>query len=295
MAELGTGFVDPGADRRSVAIRQRFDRDGYLVLPGFVDRSDCDRLRVQALELVNSFEADRVNVSIFTTREQTRHSDEYFLDSGDKISFFYEEEAFGPDGALRQALELSINKIGHGMHDLDPVFDSFSRTDALADLAADLGIGDHVLLQSMYIFKQPLIGGEVDCHTDHTFLWTEPASVVGFWFALEDATVENGCLWALPGQHRVGPKKRFRRAPGGGTAMDVIDESPFDMSGLVPLEVEAGTLIVLDGLLPHLSGINRSPKSRHAYTLHAVDPSAEYPADNWLRPSPDRPLRRFRS
>ena len=42
----------------------------------------------------------------------------------------------------------------------------------------------------MYIFKQPKIGGEVVCHQDSTFLYTEPESAVGFWVAIEDATIE---------------------------------------------------------------------------------------------------------
>ena len=46
----------------------------------------------------------------------------------------------------------------------------------------------------MYIFKQPHIGGEVGCHQDATFLYTDPITVTGFWFAIEDATLENGCL-----------------------------------------------------------------------------------------------------
>lgn len=273
--------------------RENFERDGYLKLPGFVPIERCRELRSHTMSLVSGFVPDVQTRSIFTTKEQTRHSDDYFLGSGDQIRFFYEPEAFDDEGELRRPLDLSLNKLGHAMHDLDDVFGAFSRTPELAALARQLDIGDHVLLQSMYIFKQPLIGGEVDCHIDHTFLWTDPSSVVGFWFALEDATVDNGCLWALPGQHLLPPKKRFRRAPGGGTLMEVLDETPFDLDGLVPLEAEAGTLIVLHGHLPHLSGPNRSPKSRHAYTLHAIDPSAVYPADNWLQRPESLPLRGF--
>ena len=62
---------------------------------------------------------------------------------------------------------------------------------------------------------------------------------------------------------------------------------------LQPLEVKKGTLIVLHGLLPHLSRENRSPKSRHAYTLHVIDASAQYPKDNWLQRSTELPLRGF--
>jgi phytanoyl-CoA hydroxylase len=146
----------------------------------------------------------------------------------------------------------------------------------------------------MYIFKQPHIGGEVNCHTDHTFLWTEPRSCVGFWFAIDDATTENGCMWALPGGQRIAVKSRFHRVGDGSrTEMTVFDSEPYPTDGLVPLEAPRGTLILLDGLLPHLSGPNRSDKPRHAYTLHVVEGTAAYPDDNWLQRSSSLPLRGF--
>lgn len=267
-----------------------YRRDGFLVLPGFVSAAACAELKRRAGALVDAFEPDEGVKSIFTTHQQTRHSDEYFLTSGDKTRFFFEEEAFDADGGLRQAKALSINKLGHAMHDLDPVFERFSHTPALAQLCADLGYEDPTILQSMYIFKQPRIGGEVTSHTDQTFLWTEPASVTGFWFAIEEATRENGCLWALPGGQAIPVKQRFRRDGRGGTTMEVLDDSPYPEAGLVPLEVPTGTLVVLDGALPHRSGPNRSNRSRHAYTLHVIERGAAYPADNWLQ-RPDLPLR----
>ncbi len=267
-----------------------YERDGFLVLRDFVSEAACAELKRRAEALVDAFEPDEGVKSIFTTNEQTRHSDEYFLTSGDKTRFFFEEEAFDADGELRQAKALSINKLGHAMHDLDPVFERFSHTAALAELCADLGYEDPAILQSMYIFKQPRIGGEVTSHTDLTFLWTEPRSVTGFWFAIEDATLENGCLWALPGGQTIPVKSRFRRDGEGGTLMEVLDETPYPEDGLVPLEVPAGTLVVLNGTLPHRSGPNRSDHSRHAYTLHVIERGAAYPEDNWLQ-RPDLPLR----
>lgn len=260
----------------------RYHDDGFLVLEGFVDGESCDRLRARAEALVQEFDPAEV-VSIFSTREQNRVADDYFLTSGDKIRFFFEEHAFLPDGTLKYGKEKSINKIGHGLHDLDPVFNDFSRTQKLKQLAAALGFEKPLLLQSMYIFKQPNIGGEVSCHQDSTFLYTEPADIAGLWFALEDATIENGCLWAIPGGHRRGLKSRWVRAPEGGMKFEVYDPEPWPEDELAPLEVSKGSLIVLNGLLPHRSYENKSPRSRHAYTLHLIHADADYPEDNWLQ------------
>ncbi|MEO8695988.1 MAG: phytanoyl-CoA dioxygenase family protein [Acidimicrobiales bacterium] len=280
--------ADLSADQRA-----SFERDGFLVLPDFVSKDSCDRLRAQADKLVAEFDPDEQR-TVFSTTDQGHARDDYFLSSGDKVRYFFEEDAFDDEGRLRQPKELSLNKLGHAMHDLDPEFARFSHTEDLAAVAHDLGFVDPLALQSMYIFKQPHIGGEVHPHIDHTFLWTEPQSVVGFWFALEDATIENGCLWAVPGSHRLAIRSRFRRDGHGGTKMDIYDATPYPREGEVPLEAKAGTMIVLHGSLPHRSGPNHSNKSRHAYTLHVIDGTARYPDDNWLQRDPDLPLRGLR-
>ena len=266
--------------------------NGFLVLDHFVDEADCDRLRARAEELVHAFDPAEV-VSIFSTREQNRLTDEYFMTSGDKIRFFFEENAFNTDGTLKYEKEKSINKIGHALHDLDPVFNKFSRSEKLMALARSIGLEDPYLVQSMYIFKQPNIGGEVTCHQDSTFLYTEPIDIAGLWFALEDATIENGCLWAIPGGHRHGLKSRWLRTKEGRMAFETYDSTPWAENELVPLEVSKGSLILLHGLLPHRSFENRSARSRHAYTLHLIGRDAKYPGDNWLQRSENAPFRGF--
>jgi phytanoyl-CoA hydroxylase len=260
----------------------RFHRDGYLVLPDFVPAEQCDALRARADLLVRGFEPGALR-SIFTTDEQARKTDDYFLDSGEEIRFFFEEHAFDSQGTLRFPKDRAINKIGHALHDLDPEFARFSRSEALAAVVRDLGVRDPRLVQSMYIFKQPHIGGEVKCHQDSTFLHTEPESLIGLWFALEDAHRGNGCLWAIPGGHRDGLKSRFVRDPSRTTRFETLDATPWDDASLVPLEVPKGGLVLLDGRVPHMSRANESDVSRHAYTLHVVSGASAYPQTNWLQ------------
>ena len=275
----------------------RYHRDGFLAIEDFASPSACAALRARAVGIVDEFEPSG-NRTVFTTDEQERTSNTEFLDSGSGIWCFFEADAFGPDGELTQPKALSINKIGHAMHDLDPVFEAFSFTTELAAVAEDIGLHDAVALQSMYIFKQPRIGGEVGCHQDATFLWTDPLSVTGFWFALEDATLDNGCLWAQPGGH-LGPLRQvFRRTDDGEahdslTRFDVLDDTPLPSppDELVPIVAPAGTMVVLNGLLPHWSDVNRSATSRHAYSLHCISAAAEYPDWNWLQRPADVPLR----
>ena len=126
-------------------------------------------------------------------RDQGHARDRYFRESGGAIRFFFEEDA------TDQPVALALNKIGHALHDLDPVFDRVSRQPRMAALARALGLAAPLLLQSMYLFKQPLVGGEVGWHQDATYLRTQPSTVVGLWIALDDADRDNGCLMALPG------------------------------------------------------------------------------------------------
>lgn len=266
-------------------MKEALSRDGFVVVPDFLSVSICDELMARARTLVDAFEPS--SISVFTTNEQTRTSDEYFLESGDDVRFFFEEEAVGPDGKLRHPKETSINKIGHALHDRDPIFAPFSHSKRIGDVVAQLGMRKPALVQSMYILKNPRIGGDVGCHQDATFLYTEPVSVVGLWFALEDATIENGCMWALPGGHRGPLRKRFVRNGKGGTRIDELDRTEMPPvvqdAPWVPLEAKKGTMILLHGLLPHWSPANRSPISRHAYSLHFVDDVCRWPEDNWLR------------
>jgi phytanoyl-CoA hydroxylase len=110
-------------------------------------------------------------------------------------------------------------------------------------------------------------------------------------------------MWVAPGGQRAALRKVFaRNLPYGdprsddaGTHFDVLDASPLPSpKDLVPIEAPAGTLVVLHGLLPHWSDVNRSSRSRHAFSLHCISAAAEYPSWNWLQRPTSLPLRSLR-
>lgn len=272
-----------------------FKKLGFVTIPNFFNMDECSEMRTRMIEdILPGWESDRDSMSVFTTDEGKRNSDDYFLSSGDKIRYFWEENAFGADGKLvNNSASLSINKVGHGLHDFDPVFQKYSYDHRLGLISRQLGMESPLVAQSMYIFKQPNIGGEVVPHQDGTFLYTSPQSVIGFWWALQDCTTENGCLWAIPGSNSYPIYDRFkRRGDGSGTVMEVVSDQPRDweMSAAVPIECPAGTLVLLHHSLVHHSEENTSSKSRHAYSIHVIDGKHTYPEDNWLQRASFNPL-----
>ncbi|GKC69337.1 phytanoyl-CoA dioxygenase, partial [Tanacetum coccineum] len=134
--------------------------------------------------------------------------------------------------------------------------------------------------------QQPGIGGEVVPHQDNSFLYTEPTTCTGLWLALEDATIVNGCLWAIPGSHKDGLVRRFIR-DDNGVHFDKPSPS-YDQKDFVPVEVKTGSLVLIHGDLIHQSFENQSSKSRHAYSLHVIDTDGcKWAADNWIRRNVD--------
>ncbi len=264
--------------------RAQFERDGFAVIPDFASPADCEQLRAASVALAEAQDLAALE-SVFDAGGQRHGEDPWFLDSAGEVRAFLEPER-SPEGQPR------VNKLGHAMHDRLAQFDRFSRDPRLAALVRELGVVQPLLVQSMVIFKHPRVGGMVPAHQDATYLYTEPGSVIGLWFALESATCANGCLEVLPGGHRSGLRQRYRRSEGR-TWTDVLDPRPWPSEGWRSLEVEVGTLVIFHGLLPHRSAANRSANSRCAYTLHVIDGTSHYAADNWLQRPPNMPLRGF--
>jgi len=254
--------------------------NGYLIIENFKTNEECDKLINRSKELINEQEFNNQQ-SVFDTVTQSHNDDKYFLESGDKIRFFFEEKANLDKENIKSNKQYIVNKIGHALHDLDKKFIQFSKNDDLDKIAKAIGFEDPLLLQSMYIFKQPKIGGEVVCHQDSTFLITDPESTVGFWFALEDANRENGCLQVASGGHK-GPLRKLFKRKNNKMKMEELSKEPFPETDTF-VEVKKGSLVLLHGRLPHYSCENTSEKSRNAYTLHVIEGKSKYLDYNWLQ------------
>ncbi|KAI9475333.1 hypothetical protein BX667DRAFT_365715 [Coemansia mojavensis] len=291
--------------------KESFSRDGFVVVEEFLTNGQVQEIRQHIQQLLDDFDPQKHPLTTFpTTTDNKLLGSQYFLDSATRISYFLE-----PDSVSQAKLTVeparAINKIGHGLHIQDPVFKQLTHGPDVQEIADKLGFKDPRVLQSMVICKQPRIGGPVPMHQDSTFLFTNPPSACGFWIALEDCLVTNGCLHVVPKSHRSHPISRrmvrcsAERQPAAEEGVDFIDIEPvFSLYPLqgekeeqqqqqqesCPVEVKAGSLVLLHGQLLHMSPPNLSDKSRWIYTFHIIEGMHTYDSLNWLQMPADFPL-----
>lgn len=262
----------------------QFRDDGYLVIENAFTPAQIAAVKLAARDIVADFDADQ-HRTVFKTNDRDAGRDDYFFDSAEAVHCFLEEGALGEDGELLRPKELAINKIGHAMHDLVPEFTQFCRLPLIGEALRDLGYTQPLLWQTMYIFKQPGIGGEVRWHQDASYLISEPPDVTGIWIAIEDAGLENGCLWVQPGGHRSPLREIYEvdwaRRKG---ELRILDDTPWPSSDqALALEVPAGSAVFFSDHMPHYSSQNHSSRSRQAFTLHVSERGVPWSGKNWLQ------------
>ena len=262
----------------------QYQNNGYLVLEEAITKAEIESLKAAALQIVDEFDINR-HRAVFTTSDRDSGRDDYFFDSAENVHCFLEEGALGSDGELLKPPRLAINKIGHAMHDLNPVFREFCRLPLFGQVLRDIGYRAPLLWQTMYIFKQPHIGGEVRWHQDGSYLISDPATVTGIWVAIEDANRNNGCLWVQPGGHRSPLREIYQVdwTKHEGVLTDV-DKTPWPTADeAIAVEVPAGSVVIFHDHMPHYSSQNRSDFSRHAFTLHVAEKTSRWSGSNWLQ------------
>ena len=278
---------------------EKFQKDGYLIIENFLTPEECNGLIQRCHDIVEKEDFSGHPTVVFSTKDNRQASTDYFITSGDKIRYFFEEQAIDKDGKLTVSKHLALNKIGHALHELDLLYRDVTSSEKIITISKALNFKHPAVVQSMYIFKQPTYGASVRPHQDSTFLHTDPNTLTGFWIALEDADVENSCLWFAPGSQSLPVERRMVRTvdsngavstefEGRDSSMDVEDKD------FVAVPVKKGSLVLINGCAVHKSETNTSNRSRHIYTFHIFDAGvSKWSEKNWLQPSdilPFKPL-----
>ncbi|KAG6832839.1 hypothetical protein H0H87_000193 [Tephrocybe sp. NHM501043] len=120
-------------------LRRFMEYRKYLLVPGFLDIEQTDALLGRAKQLLAEFSLDDHPLTKFTTSDKNHVGDDYFLNSGDKIRYFLEEDVVDEHGKLTREKSKAVNKIGHALHELDPAFRKVTlENEKLKSLVKDL-------------------------------------------------------------------------------------------------------------------------------------------------------------
>jgi len=180
------------------------------------------------------------------------------------------------------------------VHFPDRLADVFKRYKRHASVVETLKllIGRNVKCMQTMLFNKGPGGKGHTWHQDEYFIPTRDRSLVGVWIALDDATIDNGCLWVIPGSHRRGiiwPQREH-----GRDDYDCYHEAyntPFEERDAVAVEVEMGAIVFFNGYLLHSSQPNVTDSSfRRALVYHCMSAESLLP---WGPPEPDLPVGRF--
>jgi hypothetical protein len=177
--------------------------------------------------------------------------------------------------ALRQVLAI------HFPHKVSPLVRELIRHPAVVNALQRIVGPDVKCMQSMLFVKSAGKPGQA-WHQDETFIPTPDASLTGVWIALDDATVDNGCLWVQPGSHE--PRILWPSRPCSDPRFDGSPESHgwdsprWPAQGGVAAEVPAGSVVFFNGHTLHRSLNNRrSSGFRRALVLHCMSAASELP------------------
>ena len=231
---------------------EAFREQGFLVVEGLLSNEDVEAIRTDAVKLCRGA---------------------------------YKSENLKPvpdDASDAEAISRFL--CIHQPHHISPFMRRAVAHPAVSRVLARLVAPDVKCMQSMLFIKPPQFPGQA-WHQDEVYIPTRDRSLTGAWYALDDVTVENGCMWVLPGSHRNGYLYP-QRTHGRPEEFDFAQESfGFDDSGEIPVECCAGAVVFFNGYLLHRSRKNRSDRFRRVLVNHYMNAYSLLP---WHRPEDGR-------
>ncbi|KAL8968235.1 MAG: hypothetical protein Q9197_004987 [Variospora fuerteventurae] len=271
-----------------------YKTDGYLVIPEAITSDEADKLLNEAHHLMKRVSEGGEGIirhSVSTNGEDVPSP------IGRILATF--EPGPGPDDkSASNPFERRVARLGCGVHKLRP-FHLLTHSAFNRSIARALGYADARLTQSQLIAKLAGIGGEIVPHQDGCVSFTDPPSALTFWYALEDTTLDNGCLCVAAGSHLTEPiRQRLVKQEDGRPKFEDLTTPLWARGAQVPadtppvkeykyqaLEVKKGTLVLFHGNVMHKSGTNRSEKNRISYNFNVIDGSADCLDGTYLKPA----------
>jgi ectoine hydroxylase-related dioxygenase (phytanoyl-CoA dioxygenase family) len=165
----------------------------------------------------------------------------------------------------------------------DALYLAHAKKENTLDLVEAL-IGKNIKLFGSQLFMKPPGGVEKPYHQDSAYFTIEPMSLVTCWTALDDVTVENGCMWVIPGSHRQGAIDHSQQWMIGDRKDKQVPQSAFDRTAETPITIPAGGCSFHHSLLLHSSRPNRTPHPRRGLAIHYMSAGSR-----WTHPTDPQP------
>ena len=234
---------------------------GYLAFENVLDAAEVKEARAALTEItVRLLErAQRGEAKITQRPEATRNYAGVQVTDPDLDYSIHFEAGIDPLSLPPAEAELKFRKL-HGYHQAHPFFTSLAAQDQRLVGTLSRLIGEEAVLKAeMALSKPPFIGSEKPWHQDNAYFnWLPLEKVATAWIALDDATVENGCMHLLPGGHTLGPLRHHH------TIDCEILPDRIDKGAAVPVPLKAGGVLFFSAMLPHQTPPNQSAGRRRA-------------------------------
>jgi len=258
-----------------------WQQNGFLIIDSFYSVDECENLKNRAKLLIKNYSPENEVPNSLNNYDMKNKS---FKFSASNIAFFHEDDDCKELKSISKNEVENIKEIGHAIHDLDPVFNNFSRKKSLAILATSLGIEMPLLAKSTYILKHSNNDKYSSYNQDSSILYTEPESCIGCTISLDDETIENGCLWTFSKGHLEPLKKRYV-CNNNNFESSYINNTDFPEPNLI-LQSYVGTLVIQHGRLPCIFKMKDKKLSQHSYKINIIDGRAIYLKDNIINREP---------
>lgn len=244
--------------------QQTYQKQGYLAFENALTSDEVAEAKASISDLIQKYAFDDSLADVTLPRDgDTSVYGGCIWNAKDSRFMFQTEPGYKPDPENPQELEFRIRKLAW-FSELTPTFVHISlEHPRIKPFLANLLGDEPVYYQSMALIKPP--GGvEKPWHQDNAYFRVEdPLRMLGIWIALDEATVENGCMHVWEGAHLRGPMKHHHNAVDC-----TIEEDRLQDHNMTPIPLQPGGILIFHSNLPHYTPPNRSSQRRRALQFH---------------------------